>query len=64
MIILKEMARFNETVKLNFDPDSKFYDKRNFDMVRIYGLYNTNICSYIDIAFANVVNSDTGNCVV
>lgn len=64
MIILKEMARFNETVKLNFRTDSKFPDKRNFDMVRIYGLYNTNICNYIDIAFANVVNSDTGDCAV
>ena len=64
LIILKEMARFNEAVKLNFDSDSKFYDKRDFDMVRIYELYNTNICNYIDIAFANVVNSDTDNCVV
>ena len=64
MIILKEMARFNETVTLNFRPDSKFPAKQHFDMVRIYGLYNTKIKNYIDIAFANAINSDTANCVV
>lgn len=36
MIILKEMARFNETVKLDFRFGSKFPDERHFDMVRIY----------------------------
>lgn len=64
MIILKEMARFNETVTLDFRPDSKFPAKQHFDMVRIYGLYNTKIENYIDIAFANVINSDTANCAV
>jgi hypothetical protein len=67
MIILKEMARFNETVKINLNPssaNSKPRGKNHYDMVRIYGLYNTNICNYIDIAFANVVNSDTGDCAV
>lgn len=64
MIILKEMARFNEDVTLNFRPDSKFPDKRHFDMIRIYGLYNTKIKNYIDIAFANAINSDTANCAV
>lgn len=64
MIILKEMARFNETVKLDFRFGSKFPDERHFDMVRIYGLYNTKIKNYIDIAFANAIDSDTGDCVV
>lgn len=64
MIILKEMARFNEAVKLNFRPDSKFPAKRCFDMVRIYGLYSTTICNYIDIAFANMIDSDAGDCAV
>ena len=64
MIILKEMARFNETVTLDFRPDSKFPAKQHFDMVRIYGLYNTKIENYIDIAFANAINSDTANCAV
>ena len=64
MIILKEMARFNEGVTLDFRPDSKFPAKQHFDMVRIYGLYNTKIENYIDIAFANVINSDTANCAV
>lgn len=64
MIILKEMARFNETVTLDFRPDSKFPAKQHFDMVRIYGLYNTKIENYIDIAFANVINSDMANCAV
>lgn len=64
MIILKEMARFNKTVTLDFRPDSKFPAKQHFDMVRIYGLYNTKIENYIDIAFANVINSDTANCAV
>lgn len=33
-------------------------------MVRIYGLYNTKIKNYIDIAFANVIDSDAGDCAV
>lgn len=64
MIILKEMARFNEDVKLSLTPDHKSPNKLPFDVVRIYGLYNTNIQNYIDIAFANVVNSDTCDCAV
>lgn len=64
MIILKEMARFNEDVMLDFRPDSKFPAKQHFDMVRIYGLYNTNINNDIGIAFANAVNSDTCDCAV
>ena len=64
MIILKEMARFNKDVTLDFRPDSKFPAKQHFDIVRIYGLYNTKIENYIDIAFANAINSDTANCVV
>ena len=64
MIILKEMARFNETVKLNFRTDSKFPAKRCFNMVRIYGLYNTKIDNYIGIAFANVIDSDAGDCAI
>lgn len=64
MIILKEMARFNKDVTLDFRPDSKFPAKQYFDIVRIYGLYNTKIENYIDIAFANVINSDTANCAV
>ena len=64
MIICKEMARFNEDVKLSLTPDHKSPNKLPFDMVRIYGLYNTNVKNYIDIAFANVVNSDTCNCAV
>lgn len=64
MIILKEMARFTEDVKLNFRPDSKFPTKQHFDMIRIYGLYNTKIKNYIDIAFVNVIDSDAGDCAV
>lgn len=64
MIILKEMARFNKDVTFDFRPDSKFPAKQYFDIVRIYGLYNTKIENYIDIAFANVINSDTANCAV
>ena len=67
MIILKEMARFNEHIDLVLSPssaNSKPRGKNHYDMVRIYGLYNTNIYNYIDIAFANLVNSDTGDCAV
>lgn len=64
MIILKEMARFNDGIDLDFSPSSKFHNKNHYSMVCIYGLYNTNTKNYIDVAFANVVDAKTCNCAI
>lgn len=64
MIILKEMAHFNEDVELNFRPGSKFSDNQHFDIVRIYGVYNPDIEIYSNIAFVNTINTETGDCAV